>query len=32
MTAAFMTIENVPYWNSPARLLQTQEYGLSSGK
>src|SRR5438094_3138180 len=32
MTAAFMKIENVPYWNSPARLLQTQEYGLSSGK
>src|SRR3954452_14767417 len=24
-TAAFTKIENVPYWNSPARLLQTHE-------
>ena len=31
-TAAFTKTENVPYWNSPARLPQTQEYGLSSGK
>src|SRR5207249_10261837 len=32
MMAAFIKTENVPYWNSPARLPQTQEYGLSSGK
>src|SRR5213078_1431198 len=32
MTATFTKTENVPYWNSPARLPQTQEYGLSSGK
>ena len=29
MTAAFIKTENVPYWNSPPRLLQTHEYAAA---
>ena len=31
-TTAFTKIEKVPYWYSPARFPQAQEYGLSSGQ